>query len=478
MINNNGKQHCVIGMIGLGVMGRNLLLNMADHGFQVAGYDRDKAKVESLNTESEKKKVYAASTIDEFINLLQKPRAIMLLVPAGKPVDAVIEELLPHLQAGDLIIDAGNSHFTDTDMRAERLEKVGIQFLGVGISGGEEGARHGPSIMPGGPKIAYEKVRPILEAVAASVNGDPCVTYLGRSSVGHYVKMVHNGIEYGLMQLIAETYDVMKRGLGLSNNQLYRMYDSWNNSELNSYLLEITRDIFNKVDEKTNEPLIDKIKGVAEQNGTGMWTSQSAMELQVPVPTIDIAVSMRDMSVLVTEREQADNLYQRSIPLISVDHTVFLKQLEDALFTAMIIVYAQGMALLRVASEKYTYDLDLEAVARIWRGGCIIRAKLLEDICAAFRLNNNLPNLLLDPKLSQKIMTQQEGLRQVVRLTSVVGIPIPALMATLGYFDAYRSAWQPANLIQAQRDYFGSHTYERIDAAGTFHTEWKKDVRI
>jgi len=460
-------------MIGLGVMGRILLLNMADHGFSVAGYDRDKDKVNSLRTEAKEKNISAAETIEEFLNLLQKPRAIMLLIPAGKPVDLVIDELLPHLDADDLIIDAGNSHFIDTNARMQRLEPKGFHFLGIGISGGEEGARHGPSIMPGGSKAVYERVRPILEAVAASVNGDPCVTYLGNGSVGHYVKMVHNGIEYGIMQLIAETYDLMKRGLNLSNAQLHDIYQSWNNTELNSYLIEITSDIFNKIDEKNNNSLIDNIIGVAKQNGTGMWTSQSAMELQVPTPTIDMAVSMRDLSVLVTERETANNLYKRPIQRLPIDQSLCLEQLRNALFTGMIMVYAQGMALLQVASEKYAYDLNLESVARIWRGGCIIRATLLEDITSAFRLNNKLSNLLLDACLSKKIMANQEDLRQIICYASTIGIPIPALMSSLSYLDAYCSVWMPANLIQAQRDYFGAHQYERNDIKGTFHTEWK-----
>jgi len=472
MINPHKANHCVIGMVGLGVMGRNMLLNMADHGFRVAGYDLDKDKVESLHKEAKEHEVFGSTNIPDFINLLQKPRAIMLLVPAGKPVDLVIDELLPHLEWGDLIIDAGNSHFTDTASRAARLQKVGIQFLGVGVSGGEEGARHGPSIMPGGPKKAYEQIRPILEAIAAKVNNDPCVTYLGNGSVGHYVKMVHNGIEYGIMQLIAETYDLMKRGLGLSNDQLQTVYHEWSESDLNSYLIEITSCIFKKIDEKTNKSLIDEIVGVAEQNGTGMWTSQSAMELQLLTPTIDLAVMMRDLSVLVNEREQANDLYKRSIKLFSGEQKSFINELQSALFSGMIIAYAEGFALLKVASEKYDYHLNLEAVARIWRGGCIIRASLLEDIAAAFHKKPNLSNLLLDPTMSEKMMVHQENLRKIVCHASLLGIPIPTLMATLSYFDAYRSRWQPANLIQAQRDYFGSHRYERLDAKGSFHSEW------
>jgi 6-phosphogluconate dehydrogenase len=463
-----------IGMVGLGVMGRNLVLNMADHGFAVAGYDRDAAKIEALRQEARQREVRGAADIKEFIALLRRPRAVMMLVPAGAPVDSVIKDLLLHLDKGDLIIDAGNSYFKDTDVRARALAEKSIQFLGVGVSGGEEGARHGPSIMPGGLKEAYERVRPVLEASAAKVNNDPCVAWLGPGSSGHFVKMVHNGIEYGIMQLTAETYDLMKRGWGMNDDEVHEVYASWNKSELNGYLVEITSHIFSKQDEKTGQRLIDEILNVAKQTGTGMWTSQSAMELQVPIPTIDLAVAMRDMSVFTKEREQASGMYQRAIPRSTGDRAKFLAQLGRALFGAMITIYAQGFALLAVASAKYKYNLDLEAVARIWRGGCIIRAALLEDICAAFRVRRDLPNLLLDSNLSHKVMEHQEDLRRVVCQAAESGVPAPALMVSLGYLDAYRSAWQPANLIQAQRDYFGSHTYERIDAKGTFHTEWEK----
>jgi 6-phosphogluconate dehydrogenase len=398
----------------------------------------------------------------------------MMLVPAGAPVDGVINDLLPHLDRGDLIIDAGNSYFKDTDVRGRNLTTKGIQFLGVGVSGGEEGARHGPSIMPGGPKEAYERVRSVLEAVAAKVNGDSCVTYLGPGSAGHFVKMVHNGIEYGVMQLIAETYDLMKRGWAMNDDELHDVFTAWNKGELNGYLLEITSHIFSKQDEKTGRRLIDEILNVAKQTGTGMWTSQSAMELQVPIPTIDLAVAMRDMSVFVKEREQAGTMYQRPMRRFTGDRNSFVTQLGRALLAGMIIIYAQGMALLVIASKKYEYNLDLEAVARIWRGGCIIRAALLEDICGAFHTQNDLPNLLLATQLSRKVMEHQEDLRQVVCQAIELGVPIPGLMVSLGYLDAYRSVWLPANLIQAQRDYFGAHTYERIDAKGTFHTQWEK----
>jgi 6-phosphogluconate dehydrogenase len=379
------------------------------------------------------------------------------------------------LDKDDLIIDAGNSYFKDTDLRAGSLAAKGIQFLGVGVSGGEEGARRGPSIMPGGPKEAYERVRPIFEAAAAKVNGDSCVTWLGPGSSGHFVKMVHNGIEYGIMQLLAETYDLLKRGLGSSDDQLGDVYTQWNNGELNGYLTEITGHIFGKADPASGRRLIDEILDVAKQNGTGMWTSQSAMELQVPTPTIDLAVAMRDLSVLVKQREQAGVIYQRSLRPFTGERPAIIAQLGRALFASMITVYAQGMALLAAASVKYNYNLDLEAVARIWRGGCIIRAKLLDDICTAFRARRDLPNLLLDPNLSRKVIEHEEDLRQVVCQAANVGTPAPGLMVSLGYLDAYRSAWLPANLIQAQRDYFGAHTYERIDTKGTFHTQWEKE---
>ncbi len=447
---------------------------MADHGCAVAGYDKDVAKVEALRKESAERKIVGAANIVDFIALLRKPRAIMMLVPAGAPVDSVIKDLLPHLDRGDLIIDAGNSYFKDTDMRAGNLVAKGIHFLGVGVSGGEEGARRGPSIMPGGPKDAYERVRLVLEAAAAKVNGDPCVTYLGPGSAGHFVKMVHNGIEYGVMQLLAETYDLMKRGLGLNDDELDEVYALWNKGELNGYLVEITSHIFSKQDQKTGKRLIDEILDVAKQKGTGMWTSQSAMELQVPVPTIDLAVAMRDLSVFEKEREQGSTIYQRPIRRFTGDRDTFIKQLGRALYAAMVITYAQGMALLTVASGKYGYQFDLEAVSRIWRGGCIIRAALLEDICAAFHARRDMPNLLLDPSLSRKLIEHQDDLRRIVSYASESGVPIPGLMVSLGYLDAFRSAWLPANLIQAQRDYFGAHTYERTDAKGTFHTEWEK----
>lgn len=466
------RQDYEIGMIGLGVMGRNLLLNIADHGFSVAGYDKDFNKVEALRQESKGRDVRGAMDIGEFTRLLRPPRAMLLLVPAGPPVDSVITDLSLHLQPGDLIIDAGNSYFKDTDVRVRNMAKKGVYFLGVGVSGGEEGARHGPSIMPGGPKEAYERIRPIFEAAAAKVNGDPCVAWLGPGSAGHFVKMVHNGIEYGLMQLIAETYDLMKRGLDLNDDQLHDTYDLWNREELNGYLMEITSHVFCQVDEKTGKRLIDQILDVARQKGTGMWTSQAAMELQVPIPTIDMAVAIRNLSVFESQRDRASVILRRPARSLRTDPELFLDQLRHAVFAGMIVTYAQGLAVLRVAAERYAYRLNLETVARIWRGGCIIRAALLEDIREAYRTRPDLENLLLDPVLSRKLMATQEDLRLVVCAAAELGLPAPGFMTALGYLDGYRSDWLPANLIQAQRDYFGAHTYERVDAKGTFHTEW------
>jgi 6-phosphogluconate dehydrogenase len=470
-----GEKKYQIGMVGLGVMGRNLVFNMSDHGYSVAGYDKDLSKVKALNQVASDRNVFGFENLEDFVSSLSIPRAVMMLVPAGPAVDAVIMEVLPHLSKGDLIIDGGNSFFKDTNRRGESLEKSGIQYLGMGISGGESGARYGPSMMPGGHKEAYNRVRPIFEAVAAQVNGEACVTYLGPGSAGHYVKMVHNGIEYGIMQLLAESYDLMKRGLNFSNEDLTQIYKEWNQGELNSYLVEITADIFREIDEKTGKHLIDLILDQAKQKGTGMWTSQDAMDLQVPVPTIDMAVVMRNLSASQDERSASSQVYQDPAPNIQLGRKKFIESLQGALYGAMIIAYAQGMALLRHATKAYQYDLDLEAVARIWRGGCIIRSALLEPIRNAYRSNPDLVNLLVDPHFSNIIRDRQSDLREVIRIAVEEGIPVPGFMAALAYYDSYRSGWLPANLIQAQRDYFGAHTYERLDAKGVFHTEWKAD---
>jgi len=466
------ERKCDMGMIGLGVMGSNLLLNMADHGFAVAGYDKDPDKVETLRKVVNHHAIYAADDVKDFIAALKSPRAVMLLVPSGKPVDAVIADLSPHLSAGDIIIDGGNSLFKDTSLRQQTLGQRKLHFLGVGISGGEAGARHGPSLMPGGPREAYESVRPVLEAIAAYVGGEPCATFLGPGAAGHFVKMVHNGIEYGLMQLIAETYDFMKRGLGMSDDELHDTYSKWNDGEASSFLLEITARIFRRVDEKSGRRLIDEILDVARQKGTGMWTSETAMELQVPTPTIDVAVATRNLSVFEEERKSASEILGGPNARYGQDRQPILDQLENGFYAAMILTYAQGMSLLRVGSNKFEYNLNLGDIARIWRGGCIIRAAFLEKLRAAYRIRSDLANPLLDSDLARDVLERQIDLRSIVGAAATLGIPVPALMASLSYFDGYRSQWLPANLIQAQRDYFGGHKYERIDKKGTFHTDW------
>jgi 6-phosphogluconate dehydrogenase len=467
------NQGCDIGLIGLGVMGRNLVLNMADQGFLVAVYNRTTGKTrEFIEKEIGSRDIRGGYNLKEFTSLLRKPRAILLLVKAGPPVDAVIEELLSYLEPGDLLIDGGNSHFRDTNSRSKSLAEKGLLYMGMGISGGEYGARHGPSMMPGGSKEAYEKVRSILETTAAKVDGEPCVTFLGFTSAGHYVKMVHNGIEYGLMELIAETYDLMKRGLGLTNDELHVVYNKWNQGELKSYLIEITSEIFLQRDDKTQDRLIDMILDEAKQKGTGKWTSWDAMDLQVGTPTIDAAVVARDLSGYKAEREAASKVLKGPKVTFRGDRKTFIGQIKNALYAATIITYAQGMALLKQASNAYGYGLNLEAVARIWRGGCIIRAALLEDIRTSYQKQPGLVNLLMDPHLSEEVMAQQGDLREVVSVAANLGLPAPGLMVSLAYFDGYRSAWLPANLTQAQRDYFGAHTYERVDKKGVFHTQW------
>lgn len=462
-----------IGMVGLGTMGLNLVMNMSDHGFSVAGYNKDLDRVDALNQAGKGREIYGVRKIEDLVANLRKPRAVMMLVPAGDAVDSVIKELIPLLDSGDLIIDGGNSHYTDTDRRTEMLKKQGINYLGVGISGGEKGARFGPSMMPGGQPDAYQRVQAIFEAVAANVDSDPCVTYLGPGSAGHYVKMVHNGIEYGLMQLISESYDLMKRGLRMNNDQLAEVFNHWDQEELNGFLIEITAKIFRKEDDKTDKRLVDMILGEAHQKGTGMWTSQDAMDLQVPALTIDAAVTWRNLSDFLTERRAASRELRGPDGNHQVDQQKFVEKIRRALYASMILTYAQGFALLRVASKAKHYQLDLEAVARIWRGGCIIRAGLLEDFRRAFKARADLPNLLIDEDIAGLVEERQSDLREVVQTAAAWGLPAPGLMASLSYFDGYRSAWLPANLIQAQRDFFGAHTYQRVDRDGVFHTKWE-----
>jgi 6-phosphogluconate dehydrogenase len=466
---------CELGMIGLGVMGRNLLLNMADHGYSVVGYDKDSAKVHSLNKEAEDRPIRGADTLENLIVQLREPRVVMLLVPAGLPVDAVISGLIPLLKAGDLIIDGGNSYFRDTERRSKELKEKGISYLGVGISGGERGARHGPSIMPGGPKEGFERVRSLFEAIAARAGQKPCVTYLGPGSAGHYVKMVHNGIEYGVMQLIAESYHLMKQAMGLTNDRLHTIYKEWNNTELSGFLIEITGDILAQKDDRTGKDLVDVILDEARQKGTGLWTSQEAMTLGVPLPTVDLAVVMRQLSDLKQSRLSASHIGSNAEKAFQGDPATFVEQIRNALYAAMLITYSQGMSLLRVASDKYKYNLRLEDIAQIWEGGCIIRAALLEKIRSAYEAEPDLLNLLLDSEFVEDIIGRQQQLRAVVQAAVGLAIPVPGLSVSLAYMDGYRSSWLPANLIQAQRDYFGAHTYERVDSAGAFHTEWREE---
>lgn len=462
-----------MGMVGLGVMGRSFVLNTGEHGFSVAGFDKSAEMVQRMNAEGGELPVRAVNSLEEFAALLEAPRNVLLLVPAGPPVDAVINDLLPYLDEGDLFIDCGNSHFSDTDLRLKTMREKGILYLGAGISGGERGARYGPSIMPGGSKEAYQRVQAAFEAVAAKVDGEPCVAYLGPGSAGHYVKMIHNGIEYGFMQLIAETYDLMRRDLGLSDDELHEVYNEWNQSELNSYLLEITAAIFAEVDERTGRRLIDVILDEARQLGTGMWTSQDAMNLHVPVPTIDVAIAMRNLSAMKSQRQEASHRLDGRFCNYSRKPDLSIEQLRRSLYAGMIITYAQGFSQLQVASKKYDFKLNLGEVSRIWRGGCIIRAALLENIRSAYQKNPDLANLLLDEELGSAVMDARGELVEVIKTAAESGIPAPGLMASLGYLDGFRRTRLPANLIQAQRDYFGAHTYERIDEKGDFHTHWE-----
>jgi 6-phosphogluconate dehydrogenase len=463
-----------LGMIGLGTMGRNLLLNMADHGFAVAGHDKDASKLELLDKEGAGKPVKGFASVKDFIDSLDSPKVVLMLVPAGKIVDAVIDELEPLLSAGDIIIDGGNSHFTDTTARVKRLEKKQLHFFGMGISGGEEGARKGPSMMPGGDTTAYQYVQPIIEAIAAKVNGEPCVTYIGPGASGHFVKMVHNGIEYALMQLIADTYESLKKSLQLDNKKIQQVFSTWNAGKLQSYLLEITADVFayQNVD---GSYLVDQIKDEAKSKGTGKWTTQISTDLELPIPTIDMAVAMRDLSKYKTLRTSADTSYASGDGHFeAVDANLFLGKLEDAYYFSMINIYAQGMHLLSKASAVFEYQLKLDEIAKIWRGGCIIRASFLENIYQAYQTNPQLEHLLLDPAVQVIIEAISPAAREVAVKNMSAGISVPAFVNAVSYFDAVRCGQSASNLIQAQRDYFGAHTYELIGKEGVFHTEWSK----
>jgi 6-phosphogluconate dehydrogenase len=471
-----------IGVVGLGVMGANLARNIASKGFPVAGYDLDAAKTQAFSAGAPSGSgIGSADAPERLMAVLERPRRVLMMVPAGAPVDSVIAHLRPHLEREDILIDGGNSFFRDTDRRADDLASAGFRFVGMGVSGGEEGALHGPSMMPGGPREAWDALAPILRAMAAKAeDGDPCVSYMGPRGAGHYVKMVHNGIEYGDMQLIAEVYDVLTRAAGMSAREIADTFTTWNEGELRSYLVEITARVLERVDSETGKPLVDLILDEAQQKGTGKWMSQNAFDVGAPIPTVNAAVEARLLSALKSERVVASKVLPGpNAPNSSVaqgfspaQRTDLINATRQALYAAKITSYAQGMALLRQASQEYKYEIDLAEVAKIWRAGCIIRAALLSDVRAAFTRNPGLVNLMLDDSFSKALATGQQALRDVVQTAVSAGIPVPALSSSLAYYDSYRSARLPANLTQGQRDFFGAHTYRRVDRDGVFHTDW------
>ncbi len=474
---------CDIGLIGLAVMGQNLVLNMADRGFTVAAFNRTTSRVDDfLAGPGKDKLIIGCHSLEEFVRNLKKPRIAMIMVKAGDPVKETVRQLVRLLAPGDIIIDGGNSYFLDTEQQIKELQPFGIHYLGAGISGGEEGARHGPSIMPGGVKEAWSRVRPILQAIAARVGPDseiPCCEWVGTGGAGHYVKMVHNGIEYSDMQLICEAYALLKDGLGLGNDELHDVFTEWNRGELDSYLIEITGDIFSVKDNVTGEALVDVILDRADQKGTGKWASHLALDLGVPTTLISEAVFARNLSALKEERSRASRVLPGPSETIrqfqaSVNRDEFIRQVRKALFVSKICSYAQGFFQLQAADAEYGWDLNYGKIAMLWRGGCIIRAAFLEDIQRAYELNPELENLLLDNYFRELVAASQNEWRQVVCSAARLGIPIPAISAALNYYDGYRSERLPHNLLQAQRDYFGAHTYERIDKEGVFHTDWQK----
>jgi len=463
-----------IGVVGLGVMGGNLALNMERNGFPVAGYDLDTARTRAfLQGPAAGKKVTGVDSPAALMAALEKPRRVLMMVPAGPPVDSAIAHLKPHLEAGDILIDGGNSWFLDTERRGRELAAEGFNYIGTGVSGGEEGALWGPSIMPGGQREAYDNLAPILRAIAAKAeDGQPCVEYMGPFGAGHYVKMVHNGIEYGDMQLIAETYDLLHRGLSLSAAELHSVFAEWNTGELKSYLIEITAHIFTKVDDETGRPMVDVILDEAAQKGTGKWTSQNALDIGAPIPTINAAVESRIISALKPQRVAASKVLRGPVPAYQGPRQRLIDAARDALYASKITSYAQGLGLLSLASDEYKYEFKPGEIAKIWRAGCIIRATLLDDITSAYRRNPGLPNLLLDEAFRDAVERRQDSWRFIVQTAVGLGIPALAMSASLAYFDAYRSERLPANLTQAQRDCFGAHTYRRVDKPGVFHTKW------
>jgi len=464
-----------IGLWGLAVMGENLVLNMESKGFTVAVFNRTTEKTANFAEGRAKgKNIIPAYEVKDFINSLSKPRKVMLMVKAGKPVDMVIEQILPFMDKGDVIIDGGNSYFGDTIRRYNQLKEKGLLYIGTGVSGGEEGALKGPSIMPGGSEEAYKAVEPIFTKIAVQVDGRPCCTYIGDDGAGHFVKMVHNGIEYGDMQLICEAYYLMKNVLAMSTEQMQVVFANWNKGDLNSYLIEITADILSKKDSETGRPMVEVILDKAGQKGTGAWTSQTALELGIAAPTIAEAVFARCISAIKDQRVAASRELTGPEVKYTSDKKGFVKAIHDALYASKICSYAQGFALMSAAAKEYNWDLDFGRIAMIWRGGCIIRAHFLYRIKEAFDRKTDLANLLLDPYFKEIVQNAQPAWRKVVSTAVELGIPIPAFSSALNYYDSYRNPRLSANMIQAQRDYFGAHTYERIDKEGTFHTEWLK----
>lgn len=471
MENQMSKQQ--IGVIGLAVMGKNLALNIESKGFTVSVYNRSPQKTEDMLKETEGKQVKGTFSIEEFVDSLETPRKILIMVQAGQATDATIEQLIPHLDKGDIIIDGGNAYFPDTQRRSKELAEKGFNFIGAGVSGGEEGALKGPSIMPGGQESAYKLVEPILTAISAKVNEEPCCTYIGPDGAGHYVKMVHNGIEYGDMQLICEAYQLLKDVLGLDAKDLHGIFTEWNQGELDSYLIEITADIFSKYDEETGKPMVDVILDTAGQKGTGKWTSQSSLDLGVPLSMITESVFSRFLSAMKEERVAASKILNGpKAAAFDGDKAEFIENVRKALFASKIVSYAQGFAQLRVASDEYGWNLQYGNLAKIWRGGCIIRSRFLQNITDAYENNPELKNLLLDPFFTNIIESYQDAWRKVVASAVSLGIPVPGFSSALAYYDSYRTANLPANLLQAQRDYFGAHTFKRVDKDGTFHYNW------
>lgn len=461
-----------IGIVGLGVMGHMLALNMENKGFTVAGFDLDAEKVSAIDGKIQGKNIVVTNEMSVFLDSLETPRRILMMVPAGAPVDAVINDLKPHLAKNDVLIDGGNSFFKDTERRSRDLEKVGIRYIGTGISGGEEGALHGPCIMPGGQQSAYRLVRPILTKISAHVGTKPCCVYIGPEGAGHFVKMVHNGIEYGDMQIICEAYDILKRVLNLSPEELQEIFAKWNNGALNSYLMEITTDILGRYDDETGKPLLAVILDKAGQKGTGKWTAQMALDLGIAAPTLAMAVEARILSAFKDERVRAAEVLTGPEKPFKGSKDFLIQQVHNALYMAKVSCYAQGFAIMREASQEYNWDLKLDQIAQIWKGGCIIRAKMLEQIRRAYKQNPALDNLMLAPYFTRRLLKAQRSLRYVIRTATQIGIPVLAFSSSLAYYDSYRSKILPANLLQAQRDYFGAHTYKRVDKEGTFHTKW------